>query len=212
MTVRLVVQQRLRLLREGIQLLLERDFDLEPTGMVVLGEDLFGQIAREPPDVVVLEADVRQWDPCRLAHRLQSRWPALRFVGTYARDAGEVGWTRDAGFQGLYSYGDDYRTLVDTIKTAADAPRVPIRLRSAANAAVPGQLTRREIQILQLIGAGCTSKDISKRMEITYKTVENHKQRIFCKLGVQNQAHAVAIAFRRGFLEPAAVLELAEPR
>jgi DNA-binding CsgD family transcriptional regulator len=37
-------------------------------------------------------------------------------------------------------------------------------------------------------------------MGISPKTVENHKQRIFSKLGVQNQAHAVSVALRQGLL------------
>jgi DNA-binding CsgD family transcriptional regulator len=39
-------------------------------------------------------------------------------------------------------------------------------------------------------------------MGISPKTVENHKQRIFAKLGVQNQAHAVAVAMRSGLVKP----------
>jgi DNA-binding CsgD family transcriptional regulator len=40
------------------------------------------------------------------------------------------------------------------------------------------------------------------QMGISPKTVENHKQRIFSKLGVQNQAHAVAVAVRQGLVDP----------
>ena len=47
-------------------------------------------------------------------------------------------------------------------------------------------------------------------MSVSHKTVENHKQRYFGKLGVQNQAHAVSVAFRRGFLRPEDVPHLAD--
>ena len=47
-------------------------------------------------------------------------------------------------------------------------------------------------------------------MKVSHKTVENHKQRIFGKLGVQNQAHAVSVAFRKGYLRPEDVPTLAD--
>ena len=72
------------------------------------------------------------------------------------------------------------------------------------------QLTAREIQVLQFIGAGCTSRQIGDHMRVSHKTVENHKQRIFGKLGVQNQAHAVSVAFRKGYLRPEDVRTLAD--
>jgi DNA-binding CsgD family transcriptional regulator len=70
-------------------------------------------------------------------------------------------------------------------------------------------LTLREVDVLNLVGAGLTSREISVALEISHKTVENHKQRIFCKLGVQNQAHAVSVAMRTGVLRPERVIDLA---
>jgi DNA-binding CsgD family transcriptional regulator len=63
-------------------------------------------------------------------------------------------------------------------------------------------LTRREIEVLDAIGGGSTTRDVAMQMGISPKTVENHKQRIFSKLGVQNQAHAVAVAVRQGLVDP----------
>jgi DNA-binding CsgD family transcriptional regulator len=61
-------------------------------------------------------------------------------------------------------------------------------------------LTARELDVLGLVGAGHTTREVSEALGISPKTVENHKQRIFVKLGVQNQAHAVAVAMRTGLL------------
>ncbi len=75
----------------------------------------------------------------------------------------------------------------------------------------PGRtvLTTRELHVLHLVGAGYTSREISGRLDISHKTVENHKQRIFGKLGVQNQAHAVSVAMRAGLLRADRVIDLA---
>ena len=61
-------------------------------------------------------------------------------------------------------------------------------------------LTGRELEVLRLIGAGRTTREISTALGVSRRTVENHKRRIFAKLGVQSQAHAVASAARLGIL------------
>lgn len=61
-------------------------------------------------------------------------------------------------------------------------------------------LTGRELEVLRLIGAGRTTREISIVLGVSRRTVENHKRRIFGKLDVQSQAHAVASAARLGLL------------
>jgi DNA-binding NarL/FixJ family response regulator len=61
---------------------------------------------------------------------------------------------------------------------------------------VHGVLSAREVEILRAISAGHTTREISAQLKISSKTVDNHKQRIFAKLGVQNAAHAVAAVAR----------------
>jgi DNA-binding NarL/FixJ family response regulator len=61
-------------------------------------------------------------------------------------------------------------------------------------------LTGRELKVLRLIGAGRTTREISGALGVSRRTVENHKRRIFAKLDVQSQAHAVASAARLGLL------------
>lgn len=99
-------------------------------------------------------------------------------------------------------------TMVDT----SAAPAVLIgavvgtqartRLRWTRPAIGPMPLTPRERSVLALVAAGRTSSDVATALGISARTVEKHKQRIFERLGVQNQAHAVAIALHFGLLEP----------
>jgi DNA-binding CsgD family transcriptional regulator len=57
---------------------------------------------------------------------------------------------------------------------------------------------------MQGIAKGLATAQVAVSLGITRKSVENHKQRIFAKLGVQSQAHAVAVAVGSGLLDPAA--------
>jgi DNA-binding NarL/FixJ family response regulator len=67
-------------------------------------------------------------------------------------------------------------------------------------------LTPREADVLAALVDGLPTKGIAQRLAMATKTVENHKIRIFDKLGVRTQAHAVSVAISNG-LVPAAVAE-----
>jgi ATP/maltotriose-dependent transcriptional regulator MalT len=63
------------------------------------------------------------------------------------------------------------------------------------------ELTDRENQVLKLIAAGLTNREISHSLEISESTVENHIHHIYEKLGISRRAQAVAYA-----LQPKAIL------
>jgi DNA-binding NarL/FixJ family response regulator len=71
----------------------------------------------------------------------------------------------------------------------------------AEPAPAPPLLTRRQLEVVGLIAQGMTSHEIADGLGVRPKTVENYKQRLFSRLGVQNQAHAVARCARLGLLE-----------
>ena len=67
-------------------------------------------------------------------------------------------------------------------------------------------LTPRQLEVVRLIGRGLTSQEIAGQLGVRPKTVENYKQRVFVRLGVQNQAHAVARCARMGLMDDALAL------
>jgi DNA-binding NarL/FixJ family response regulator len=62
-----------------------------------------------------------------------------------------------------------------------------------------GHLTKREAEILELLGAGLTNPEIGDRLYITRKTVETHVGNVLSKLGLRNRAEAAAFAVRAKF-------------
>jgi LuxR family maltose regulon positive regulatory protein len=61
-------------------------------------------------------------------------------------------------------------------------------------------LSKRELEILQLIGEGCSNQEIADRLVITLHTVKKHSSNIFTKLGVTSRTQAVARARQLGLL------------
>lgn len=81
----------------------------------------------------------------------------------------------------------------------ADAAAALMRSLGAKGRAAPrsvGELTRRETEVLRLLGEGLSNRDIGGRLYISSKTAEHHVSRIYAKLGLSSRAEAAAYAVR----------------
>ncbi len=206
-TLRIGLQQQQRLFREGLAFLFSAQPDVSIVGLAVTREDLVGMCREATPDVVVLEADAVGWDMCRLTSTLVRRHRRTRFVGLYtALELDALARARDSGMRSLVARSDGFGPLSAAVRSAFHSTQVasvsPATERRSS-------LTPREVEVLELIGAGRTSREVGQRLGISQKTVQNHKQRIFVKLDVQSQAHAVAVAVRKGSISAYDMMQLA---
>lgn len=109
---------------------------------------------------------------------------------------------------GYCSYEAGPREMADAIVAVANgaAALTPTFARSlleewrrARHAAPrPPALTPREREIVAVMAEGLSGKAIAARLGVTLKTIENHKVRVFEKLGVRTQAQAVSVALATG--------------
>ncbi|MEO8692739.1 MAG: response regulator transcription factor [Acidimicrobiales bacterium] len=91
--------------------------------------------------------------------------------------------------------------IVAAVRDSADTNRRSrVRPTSERTCRTAMALTPREFEVLTCIAAGLSATEVSEQLGLARKTVENHKRRIFVKLDVQNQGHAVAVATRAGLL------------
>jgi DNA-binding CsgD family transcriptional regulator len=62
------------------------------------------------------------------------------------------------------------------------------------------KVTRRELEVLELVSEGLSTREIGRRLWVTEETVKTHVRRLHDRLGARTRAQAVAIAFRKGIL------------
>ena len=74
-------------------------------------------------------------------------------------------------------------------------------MKSDYSASVNQELTKREIEVVQLIADGLTNTQMAERLFIAVSTLKNHISNIYKKLGCHNQGHAVAYCFRKGLIK-----------
>jgi DNA-binding NarL/FixJ family response regulator len=97
---------------------------------------------------------------------------------------------------GLTIGADDYLAKPFAADELLARLRCLLRRASRVDAA-PSTLTRRELQVLQLLAEGLDQGEIAERLVISPKTVGTHIERVLAKLGAHSRAEAVALAYRR---------------
>lgn len=81
----------------------------------------------------------------------------------------------------------------------------PVDRAAVAAAPTPGNLTLRQMEVLHLLGAGYTNKEIARALDITERTAKAHVGALFEALGTENRTQTVLAAQRLGLLQPAKV-------
>ena len=197
-TVRILLQDRRRLLREGVALLAAED----EVRLVAVAdaEGVRAAIERDPFDVLVIEVGNVDWSIAELVASVRDRCGSVLVIGLHAgRRSDHATTARTSKIDVLLPYAAGAAALFDAVRgrepRLQPAPTVERRV-------LPGRevLTPREREVLRHISAGLTTQQSAQLLEVSPKTVDNHKQRIFAKLGVQNQAHAVAVGYHMGLL------------
>jgi DNA-binding NarL/FixJ family response regulator len=132
------------------------------------------------------------------AEKLAARADAVALDVELAGATGAASRLRRSGIRVVWIGPHDGRD--DEVRVPPEAP-----VAALAEALVPGSirsapvaLSEQQRRILILVAEGMTAKQVARSLAISVKTVEQHKTRIFDKLGVPNQAAAVRVAFAHG--------------
>jgi len=208
-SIRVLIVDDHLVVREGLRAILEASGDLIAVGEAVNGAEAVRLTGELSPDVVLMDLRMPGVDGIEAIQQIKARWPAVEIVilTTYDDDENIVRGLR-AGARG-YLLKDASRTvLFEAVRAAARgesflppavATRVVAHLAEPRPARGEG-LSAREAEVLALLAQGATNREVSRRLQITERTVKAHVTSIFNKLGVNSRAEAVAVALRRGLL------------
>jgi DNA-binding NarL/FixJ family response regulator len=208
--------------REGLVLLLGTLPGIEVAGQAADGHAAVDLVATVRPQVALMDLNMPGCDGVAATRRITTEHPGTRVVvlTTYADDESIIG-ALQAGALG-YLTKDATRTEIGRAVAAAAAgqavldPGVQQRLLSAAARATgtapasasaeaglaDGELTPREAEVLRLIAAGQTNREIARSLFVSEATVKTHVNRIFAKTGARDRAQAIRYAYVHGYAEP----------
>jgi DNA-binding NarL/FixJ family response regulator len=213
--------------REGLVLLLGTLPGIAVAGEAADGDAAVDLVTAVHPQVVLMDLNMPGCDGVAATRRITAEHPGTRVVvlTTYADDESIIG-ALQAGALG-YLTKDATRAEIGRALRAAAAgqavldPDVQRRLLSAAARApempaprgapgAPGagssaadDLTPREAEVLRLIAAGQSNREIARTLFVSEATVKTHVNRIFAKTGSRDRAQAIRYAYTHGYADPA---------
>jgi NarL family two-component system response regulator LiaR len=190
-------------------------------GMVVVAQALNGveavALARQHrPDVVLMDLRMPELDGIAATQQIKQALPDCAVVAlTIHRDDEHLFPAIRAGALGYVLKSSSPERIVEAVQAAArgegfldqslvgkvmeEFARVG-RLREAAKT-VFAELTRRELEVLELLGRGLRNREIAERLFLSEKTVKSHVSSIPAKLHVNHRGEAAYLAERHGLTE-----------
>lgn len=188
--------------RGGLRALLDADDDIQVVGEAATGREAIDEAGRLTPDVVLLDVRMPVMDGVSAATALASRVPVLML--TYSDEAEIITAAIRAGARGYLVHGEfTPDELVRAIRDVHAGGSVvssratsvlfdALRTTPARERRNSFDLTEREREVMELIVAGRSNREIADTLVVSYKTVKNHVNRIFAKLDVHTRTEAVA--------------------
>ena len=208
MKTRIMLVDDHRMFREGIASLIDRRADMECVAGAGNGRDALALAKEIRTDIAIIDVSMPEMNGIETARRLLEACPGTRILAlsAHAEHHVIVDMLR-SGATGYVLKESPFAELVEAIHAAergrsfispdAAGPLVMDLVRAdAGKGSAFTRLTDREIEILQAIAEGGTTKEIASRLSISVKTVETHRQQLMDKLDLHSVAELTKYAIR----------------
>jgi len=210
-TIRLLLADDHRMLREGLRRTLEEE-GLEVVGEAGDGEEALRLAASLRPDVVLMDVTMPVLDGVEATRQLHEHLPEIPVVMlTMHADRDVLARAIRAGAAGYLVKDCSTDEVVRTVRVAASgetalSPEIAASmLAEAQRLEAPDDdlepiISKREEEVLQLVADGLSTSEVAARLYISIKTVKNHLASIYEKLDSRDRTQAVLRAVRMGII------------
>jgi DNA-binding NarL/FixJ family response regulator len=194
--------------RDGLRALFTGDDEFEVVGEAADGRRAVALAEARRPDVVLMDLRMPGGDGVTAIRELSERLPGVRVLvlTTYDTDS-DVLPAIEAGATGFMLKDAPREDLIRAVRAAAAgesvlSPSVATRLIGQVRAPAEEPLSARELDVLRLVARGATNREAAAKLFISEATVKTHLLHVYAKLGVNDRAAAVAMAYETGLLVP----------
>lgn len=203
---RFVVIEDQTMFRDLLVKALETEKQFELIGEAMTGLEGLKLCRADPPDLVLLDVQLPDQDGLEVAAELLKEFPDLRILAlTSLKDDFTIRRVLEYALTGYVEKDQPLPVLLEAIHSVASGQSYftqtfdDLRREMMTNPnAYYKILSRRELQILSLVAEGLSSPDIAKKLELSYRTAENHRYNIMKKLDLGSVPELVTFAIKHG--------------
>jgi len=208
--VRVAVVEDHEMVASALSAALTQDPRLHVVGVASTLDEALALVAEQEPDVLLTDLRLGGVEVADQLPRFVEHVPSLRILVV-------TGWATertlfdclDHGAHGFLAKSQGLDELVDAVvrvslgETVVAPPLLPALVRrTSPGGRGPAELTRRELEVLQLLGEGIGTKDMADRLDVSPNTIRNHVRALLTKLGAGTRLEAVTIARRLDLIAP----------
>lgn len=181
---------------EALSLALDVFDDIEPVGVVSTVEGLIDLVDQHQPDVLLLDYQLSDGTGIECAATLAEAGIVARLILLTAHASVDVSHrAMESGFERVVSKEAPLQEIVEAVRTAPHSHAVAVKER-------PIRFSRRQREVLDLMGQGLDPASIAEELYISVHTARSHVKDVLRALGASTQLAAVTKAIREGYLLP----------
>ena len=201
--IRVLIADDHPVVREGLGVLVKSRSDMEVVGEAANGRQAVQQFFLHRPDILLVDLRMPEMDGIEAMRAILKKVPEAKIIvlSTYDGDE-DIYRALQVGAKAYLLKDSPREQLLDCIRSVYNGqPLIPsaVGARLAASLGTP-KLTAREREIVDLMVAGRTNKEIGASLKITEGTVKVHVGHILKKLGAGGRTEAIRIALERGIV------------
>ena len=201
------------IVRDGLRSLLEKQPDIEVVAEANNGRTALKHVQQLSPNVIIMDIGMRELNGIDATRQIISKFPDAKILALsmYSDKQFSKGMLK-AGASGYMLKDSASKELVDAIRIVADSnvyisPSIAgvvtedyLEHLTEKDAEVRSVLTSREVEVLQLLAEGESTKQAASTLGVSTKTIESHRQNIMKKLDIDNVVDLIKYAIREGII------------
>lgn len=202
-SIRVLIADDHPVVRSGLSTIIDHEPDMAVVALAEDGEAAVAMYREHRPDVALVDLRMPRLDGIHVIETLRQEFRNARILVLTTFDTDEdIYQALRAGAMAFLVKGAPPEELLGAIRaahsgqkqvTGAVASRLLDRMRSP-------ELTSRELEVLRLLAAGRSNKEIAAQLGVGEGTVRTHCNSIFPKLNVSDRTQAATVALRRGLV------------
>ncbi len=214
-SIRILIADDHSIVREGLSALINREPDMVVVAEAGTWPEAVDRACQSRPAIAVLDLHMPGMEPADGIAMLRERCPAVQIVvfSGFGTEEDVYNVVR-AGVRGYVPKGDFGREDLLACLRAVSSGQIwihPLAATKLAERMTAPELTPRELDVLRLVAAGKSNKEIGASLDVAEGTVKVHVNHILDKLGVTGRVEAILVAAQRGIVQVTDPRPPAEP-
>jgi DNA-binding NarL/FixJ family response regulator len=218
--IKVVLADDHKIIRDGVKALIGHEKDIQVTGEAANGHELLSLLAQQEADIAIVDVNMPGMDGYEATKHIMQDYTHVKVIILSMLDhENHINKMFDAGAMGYLLKNTGKEEFIHAIRMVASGQKyicadISLYLLSKLNTtpskmqlpvapvkATTTDLSKREIEVLQLIAQGLTNTEIADKLFTSKRTIESHRQSLLEKTGSNNTATLIRFAVLNGLVD-----------